>query len=69
MSSNIERLINIFADYYNRKHNYNEATTLLQSLCHACNVPPNFPRYQSFHNIVIWYEAVVKWLVSAGILQ
>lgn len=69
MSSNIERLINTFEEYYERGHNYREATTLLESLCHACNVPPNFPRYHNYNDIVAWYEAVVEWLMEVEILQ
>ena len=69
MSSNIVRLINTFGEYYNRKHNYKEATTLLKSLCDACDVSPDFPKYQSIKNIDTWYNEVYKWLVKEKILQ
>lgn len=69
MSSNIERLINTFEEYYNRKHNHKEATTLLESLCYACHVQPNFPKYRNYNDVAAWYEAIVNWLVKVGILQ
>ena len=69
MTANIEKLINTFEEYYNSKHNYEKATLLLESLCFACGVSPNFPRYWRFNDITAWYEAVVSWLFAVRILQ
>lgn len=68
MSRHIENLIYTFGDYYERKRNYAQATTLLIALCSACNVTPNFPRYNRFKNINEWYESVTEWLYAEEII-
>ena len=69
MARNIERLIETFETYYDRKENYKEATALVESLCFACRVSPDFPRYHTIGDIDIWYERVVEWLFEVNILQ
>ena len=64
------RLFFKFNEYYENKHDYKEATALIEKLCKMYNVKPLFPRYHHRYNnnITAWYRDVHWWLIDHDIL-